>query len=702
MRDRSCRALVASLVVLMALPGLALGQGVPRARPGGTPYNAQQSLTPYALRAGRSAGAAGSAIVSPPEYAPQRGVLFSPDTTFYPPTTDMIAALTANPDSDDIAYVMVTNQQFKTITTNRLAAAGADMSKVQFIVGIPFQSIWIRDFGPHFVWDEGALAIADSHYFPTWHTNNFIPTRLAREVFFTPSSIMGLYYSGGNFQAGPDRSGFVTSLVRLDNPASDGFDDALIAELFRKYQGIDTLHILPQLPRHVDGTGHLDMWFYLVDESTVIISRFDPGSDPVAVEITDSTAAYMQSMGFRVLRTPDRSVDGLHTTYANAVRVNETIFIPAYGTLLAPGSAGGGDPAHNARDQEALAIWQAAAGPGVRIVPIQSMGVIGGGGALHCITKQVPRYTADAPAVHVVSPRGGETWLGGTTQTIRWGASDTDNRPVPTVDLFYSTSEGQTWTAIARGVPNAGSFQWTIPSIFSRSVKVKVVAHALDAGTAHGVSEGVFTIGAGTQSLHTFASGAGVDKWAFGFETIGWAAIDSQLSPVSTPLSLTDYARLAFRDASGGDSDIKRYISPAVQAGKYSTHTFEFVLSEDLAAIDEIKVAWDGYAQDCTQVELYVWDRIAQQWGDGRGLLGQNRYMDNWAGIGNGPLRGFIRSDFARYVGSDGKIKFMVYAQRPQDKTFHDSMEVVVKRLAPVQRNKAGRASAAPQTAVRE
>ena len=80
---------------------------------------------------------------------------------------------------------------------------------------------------------------------------------------------MPLYYSGGNFQPSVDRGGFTTALVYSDNP---GFDEAFIADLYREYQGIDTLHVFPQLPGSVDGTGHIDMWLYLVDEDSVIIS----------------------------------------------------------------------------------------------------------------------------------------------------------------------------------------------------------------------------------------------------------------------------------------------------------------------------------------------------------------------------------------------------------------------------------------------
>ena len=119
-----------------------------------------------------------------------------------------------------------------------------------------------------------------------------------------PTYDIGLAYAGGNFQPGPNRTGFVTSLIHLDNPTSQGFNEGYIAELFQTYQGINELHIMPQLPFSVDGTGHIDMWMNIIDEDTVIISEFKPGSDPIAINITENAVPYMQSLGFEVFRTP--------------------------------------------------------------------------------------------------------------------------------------------------------------------------------------------------------------------------------------------------------------------------------------------------------------------------------------------------------------------------------------------------------------
>ena len=129
---------------------------------------------------------------------------------------------------------------------------------------------------------------------------------------------MPTYHSGGNFQAGPNRSGFVTSLIYEDNPAEQGFSEDFIDKLFNQYQGIDVLHVMPMLPPFVDATGHIDMWMYLVDEDSVIISEFKPGSDQTAISITNNAVSYMENLGFEVHRLPawngQREMDASFTT----------------------------------------------------------------------------------------------------------------------------------------------------------------------------------------------------------------------------------------------------------------------------------------------------------------------------------------------------------------------------------------------------
>ena len=99
-----------------------------------------------------------------------------------------------------------------------------------------------------------------------------------------------------------------------------------------------------------------------------------------------------------------------------------------------------------------------------------------------------------APSVTVTSPNGGEVWPIGTTQSITWTA--TDNTGVASVDLAYSTDGGATYpNAIATGIPNSGSFAWTVPNTPTTTARVRVTAHDAACGlTASDASDANFTI----------------------------------------------------------------------------------------------------------------------------------------------------------------------------------------------------------------
>ncbi len=684
--------LTATANVLSPETDAAAEAGIEDARvPRGLPYargtDPIQSKTPYAITyAGARTTPTTGVVRSPAEYDPMRGVLFS-YRSYTSIVTDMVKELTEDPTKDDIAYVVVSSVAQQNSASTSFINAGADMSKVEFFIE-PSDSVWMRDYGPHFVSVDDALAIVDSHYYPSRPQDNYIPTLIGDNHLDVPTYDMGLYYSGGNFQPGPNNSGFVTSLVNYHNTTTDGFDADFISELYNKYQGIDTLHVLPQLPFSVDATGHIDMWMYLVDEDTVIISEFQAGSNSTAIQITNDAATYMENLGFDVHRPQAWNVGSTHYTYANAFRVNDRIFVPVYGTALKPG----GNPSYNDEDAAAIATWQAAAGPGVEIIPIQSSQIIPAAGAIHCIVMQVPRYTGSAPAANVISPAGGELLLRGSQHTIEWSAIDTNNTDPTEIGIFVSYNGGGSYQHLAT-TTDTGSYVWTVNGRATSNAVVKVVATSADSDQVEVFSE-PFTIAAGIATTYDFSSGAGVDKFGFGSQTAAWANIDSNPSPVGSQLNSQNYTRISTSNAVGSDSDINRYIAPVPSpTGNESTHTFSFHLSEAVSKIDEIDVQWEGYADFCTQVELYVWDLVAQNWGDATGLTGNNRYLDSWAGNADGLLSGSIRSDFSRYVDGSGTIQFLVYADRTGTnpdtqhnagqgiETFHDYMSVTVKQI---------------------
>jgi len=643
---------------------------LPRWREEGTPYDENQPLYPYMIKS-RDVPTSGN-IKSPPEYNPVKGVLFWYNTGHWNEVvSDLVVALTQDSDHDEIAYVVVTSEYQKNSAITEFTSQGADMDKVEFFIE-PGNSVWIRDYGPHFIFQDDAICIVDSHYYAQRYLDNFIPTLLGDDHFIMPTYDMGLFYSGGNFQPGPDNSGFVTSLINTDNPPSQGFDEAYIAELYKTYQGIEELHILPQLPGGVDGTGHIDMWMYLVDEDTVIISEFKPGSNQQAIDITNNAVDYMEDLGFEVYRTPAWNSNHpdnnywTHWTYTNSFRVNDRIFIPTFGETY---------PDYADEDQLALNAFSIAAGPGVEIVQIDCFPIIWAAGAIHCIVMQVPKSTKSHPVVHVIHPNGGELFASGTAQKIQWVATDTNNNEIPQFDLYFSADGGNSYELINTTL-NTGFYDWEVPEIDTKEAKIKIVAISQDDDEGEAECDDSFEISYAVQSVYDYSFDAGTNKFCRGYQTSGWSEIEGERTPVTQQISSGDYEKIAYSDAIGGNSDTNRYKSPYPSG--YSTHIFEFKLNEDASDIGDIEFLWEGYADSCTQVELYVWDYIQQHWGNAEGLYNQNRYMDCWAGNRDGYLKQNIRSNFYRYVSNNKQMTFLVQTDRPHYSTLHDYASLTI------------------------
>jgi len=74
-----------------------------------------------------------------------------------------------------------------------------------------------------------------------------------------------------------------------------------------------------------------------------------------------------------------------------------------------------------------------------------------------------------AASVTVTSPNGGESYAGGSSQSITWTASGVTN-----VKLEY-TLDGSTWSVLTSSTAaSAGSYTWTVPSSATTSARVRV------------------------------------------------------------------------------------------------------------------------------------------------------------------------------------------------------------------------------------
>lgn len=126
----------------------------------------------------------------------------------------------------------------------------------------------------------------------------------------------------------------------------------------------------------------------------------------------------------------------------------------------------------------------------VRVVAHDGAGNTGSDVSNAAFTITAP--DSSAPTVTVTSPNGGENWAAGSVHNITWTA--TDDVAVTSVDLLYSTNGGATFTAIASGIANSGSYAWTVPNTATTNGFVKVVAHDGSGNIGQDLSNSAFTI----------------------------------------------------------------------------------------------------------------------------------------------------------------------------------------------------------------
>ncbi|MBN2185147.1 MAG: M6 family metalloprotease domain-containing protein, partial [Candidatus Krumholzibacteriota bacterium] len=80
----------------------------------------------------------------------------------------------------------------------------------------------------------------------------------------------------------------------------------------------------------------------------------------------------------------------------------------------------------------------------------------------------------EAPAVTVVYPNGGETFVSGDPINIEWIALD--NVQIDSVSIYYSENGGGDYILLASSEPNDSLYEWAAPDIDSDMCLVKVVA----------------------------------------------------------------------------------------------------------------------------------------------------------------------------------------------------------------------------------
>lgn len=424
-------------------------------------------------------------IYCPGEYEPMDAILIAWEglNSWKTILAQMCAQITTVGEADVFVAVDTASEQSSAAAS--IQNAGADMSRVNFRI-VRTDSIWMRDYGPRYVYEGDCRAIVDHLYNrPSRIYDNMFPSYYAADRNFAYYDL-GLTHGGGNYHLDSVGRAHTTRLINNENP---GLTELQIRDRWFDYQNVDTRFYTP-FPTFVDATQHIDMWMQIIADDAVIISDWPFNVGSTQDNICDQTAISMAAEGYTVYRVPARSLGGTHYTYTNVVMCNDLVLVPSYtnSSILSAG--------HNA---EAQTAWENAM-PDKTIVQINCQGIVTAAGVMHCIVMHLPAHLGGAnPTAYLKSFRDGEVVDPGTQVAINW-ISD-DDEATQDVDILLSTNGGASYdTVIAANEADDFSYTWTVPDLYSENARIRIVARDANGNTGFDDSPMDFTIN-GTPGL---------------------------------------------------------------------------------------------------------------------------------------------------------------------------------------------------------
>lgn len=301
----------------------------------------------------------GPALVAPGEFEPVSAVLLGCDDAYmvedlYP---EMIRGVAGAAE-----FVIHVDSDYPRYDLQDAFRRAGIQSGYRFVT-VALDSIWMRDYGPQFVRNNGRLEVRDLQYYPDRRYDDAFTQRYAQQNGLTNRQVQ-LYWEGGNLA--PDGQGRVFASTQLQ-VANSNRSAAQISSIVRDNFGAELVVLERML--NDGGTGHLDMSCLLLGARKALVNQFP--SNHQNYGRMNRNAQTLQQIGFSTRRidTADRGF----RSHTNGVIVNGRVLVPTYG---------------RGTDQAALNHYQAE---GLQPYGIDCSRIIEWSGALHCITITVPR-----------------------------------------------------------------------------------------------------------------------------------------------------------------------------------------------------------------------------------------------------------------------------------------------------------------------
>jgi agmatine deiminase len=261
----------------------------------------------------------------------------------------------------------------------RFRNAGLTSDNVVFL-RLPVDTAWVRDYGPWMIQrGQHPPLLIDAIYDSGRPDDDAFPTALAG-VSGVRCEQTGLAVEGGNLLSNGDGL-LVTSSKTIQDNLNLGYS---LKETETKLLQIwNAQHLIVLEPLAGEPTSHVDMFVTIVNADTIVVAEMDRKEDDANARLLDQAVQrlceYQTNNGTLVVERipmPPQRDAAEWPTYTNVVYANGVLLLPYY--------------------YEKDTTWQRARAvysrllPDWKIVGIDCTDVIESGGALHCLTLNLP------------------------------------------------------------------------------------------------------------------------------------------------------------------------------------------------------------------------------------------------------------------------------------------------------------------------
>lgn len=350
-------------------------------------------------------------------------VVSTPDVSPSSPYAKLFAKLANGIQQHAQVWINIWAPEDSVAIKNFMAERDTPLTNYRFFVN-PGNSFWYRDCGPvaFYYGEQDSIGFIDFEYYGGRPLDDQIAKRIGEQAGFRVFT-NSLEFEGGNILLDGAGTLFTTNAVysanrdtyglyELDENSTYGFtiqqktplSNQQVNDSLTEFLNLSRCVVLPAL-QYDGGTGHIDLYCDMWDENTFVSTKHPSSmanlSDPKKVESNMDSLCRMETMfgaNYHNTRIPlPKKNNGTWYTsqtdynrnytrsYSNHTFVNDAIMQPVFYDESLSGSRRG-DVEGN---KEAIEIMKQRY-PGYVFEEIDVREFDGFGGAIHCITKQIP------------------------------------------------------------------------------------------------------------------------------------------------------------------------------------------------------------------------------------------------------------------------------------------------------------------------